>query len=376
MIHFLSFYHYTTTNLVSSGVTISVPPSTTDIDNLPFGSSASVFIAPQVCKRSTLVMRSHSHPVMTGNHSFKLDNATLYLFLSVNTSITISVIYMIVTVINLITYQLQGYDWTLGSMMCSVMTLVFYTNMYCSILTMMAIGIVRYLGIILPMRYRDKVGTGKKKIIAIISCMLMWGLVLSVLHPLMKTDLTFYIPELKITTCFDILKREMLPSKAAWATFLFSMVFFLFLLPFCVTTFCYVRVILKLAKDSKTAQKKRAIHLISVVLLVFTFCFAPNNILLFAHAVLKLFYGQSLYMAYKLSLCLSCLNSCLDPFIYYFACKEFRQKLRKLMNLSSQSSADSMKTKHKECSYSAHYNCDSLEREDSKVSYPQRRSTK
>ncbi|KAK5860929.1 hypothetical protein PBY51_022370 [Eleginops maclovinus] len=362
-------------------------------------------------------MRSHSHPVMTGNHSFKLDNATLYLFLSVNTSITISVIYMIVTVINLvgnglsmwllifrtypktpsiifminltltdmavgaalpfqITYQLQGYDWTLGSMMCSVMTLVFYTNMYCSILTMMAIGIVRYLGIILPMRYRDKVGTGKKKIIAIISCMLMWGLVLSVLHPLMKTDLTFYIPELKITTCFDILKREMLPSKAAWATFLFSMVFFLFLLPFCVTTFCYVRVILKLAKDSKTAQKKRAIHLISVVLLVFTFCFAPNNILLFAHAVLKLFYGQSLYMAYKLSLCLSCLNSCLDPFIYYFACKEFRQKLRKLMNLSSQSSADSMKTKHKECSYSAHYNCDSLEREDSKVSYPQRRSTK
>lgn len=353
-------------------------------------------------------MRSQSLPLMMGNHSdLKLDNATLALLNSVNTRITISVIYMIVTVINLvgnglsmwllifhtspktpsiifminltltdmavgaalpfqIAYQLQGYHWTLGPTMCSVLTLVFYTNMYCSILTMMAIGIVRYLGIILPMRYRDKVGTGKKKFIAIISCFLMWGLVLCVLHPLMTTDLTFYIPELKITTCFDMLKKEMLPSKAAWATFLFSMVFFLFFFPFCVTTFCYVRVILKLAKNSqKTTQKKRAIRLVIVVLLVFTFCFAPNNILLLTHSVLKLFYDRSLYMAYKLSLCLSCLNSCLDPFIYYFACKEFRQKLRKLMNLTSVTSMDSMKMKHKESFYSAHF--DSSEREHTKV---------
>ncbi|XP_014892567.1 P2Y purinoceptor 8 [Poecilia latipinna] len=328
---------------------------------------------------------------MTGNSSkVHLDNATLSLFRDVNTSTVISVIYMLVTIINWvgnglsmwlllfrtspktpsiifminltltdlalgsalpfqIDYQLQGYNWRLGSNMCSFMTLVFYGNMYCSILTMMAIGIDRYLGIVKPMRFRKN---KKRKSVAVICCLLMWGLVLGVLYPLMTTDLTYKVPELQITTCFDVLKQSMLPSVGAWAAFLFSMVFLLFLFPFCVTMFCYVSVIHKLSSDSKTVQKGRAIRLAVVVLLVFVFCFAPNNILLLAHSVLRLFYGKSLYMAYKLSLCFSCLNSCLDPFIYYFASKDFRQKLREIMNLQSLSSADSIRMENKETLYS------------------------
>lgn len=324
---------------------------------------------------------------MTGNSSSpKLDNATMSLFLYVNTTVAISVVYVIVTIVNLvgnglsmwllvfrtspktpsiifminltltdlalgaalpfqIHYQLRGYHWTLGPRMCSVLTLVFYTNMYCSILTMMAIGIDRYLGIARPMMFRQ---ARVKKSVAVCSCLLMWGLVLSVLSPLMTTDLTFDIPQLGITTCFDVLKRDMLPSLSAWAAFLFAMVFVLFLLPFCVTTFCYVGVIRKLSRDSKTAQKKRAIRLAFVVLLAFTVCFAPSSILLLAHTVLRLFYQRSLYVAYKLALCFSCLNSCLDPFIYYFASKDFRHKLRQIMRLHSLSSADSMRMEYKE----------------------------
>ncbi|XP_042350749.1 P2Y purinoceptor 8 [Plectropomus leopardus] len=343
---------------------------------------------------------------MTGNSStFRLDNTTRAIFLNGTTSIVISVIYMIVFLINLvgnglsmwllvfrtspkspsiifminltftdlalgvglpfqIAYQLQHYNWTLGPKMCSFLTLVFYTNMYCSILTVMAISIDRYLGIVRPMFFRNNRG---RKSIAVISCLLMWGLVLCVLHPLM-TDLTFDVPELGITTCFDMLKSNMLPSKLAWAGFAGGMVIVLFLFPFCVTTFCYVRVIQKLTRDSKTAQKNRAVRLAVIVLLVFTLFFAPNNILLLTHAVLKLFYGKSLYMAYKLSLCFSCVNSCLDPFIYYFASKDFRQKVRQIMNLQSHSSADSMKLEHKESLYSAHCTFEGPERENSKVS--------
>ncbi|XP_075938002.1 P2Y purinoceptor 8 [Anarhichas minor] len=350
---------------------------------------------------------------MTGNSSsFKLDNTTRALFLNVNTSVAISVIYMIVTAINLtgnglsmwllifrtspktpsiifminltltdlalgaalpfqIAYQLQGYHWKLGPKMCSIMTLVFYTNMYCSILTMMAIGIDRYLGIVRPMWFRQ---TRVRKSISVLSCLLMWGVVLSVLYPLMTTDLTFEIQELGITTCFDVLKKDMLPSLSAWAAFLFSMVFVLFLFPFCVTTFCYVSVIRKLARDSKTTQKKRAIRLAFIVLLVFTVCFAPNNILLLTHTVLRLFYEESIYMAYKLSLCFSCLNSCLDPFIYYFASKDFRHKLRQIINLKSLNSMDSMRMERRESFYSSHYAVESPE-ENTARCHPEQRET-
>lgn len=229
---------------------------------------------------------------------------------------------------------------------------------------MMAIGIDRYLGIVWPMQFR---GTRKRKCIAVFSCFVMWGLVLTVLHPLMTTDLTFDIPKLGITTCFDVLKKNMLPNQLAWATFLFSMVFVLFLFPFCITTFCYVSVIRKLASDCRTAKKQRAIRLAVVVLLVFTLCFAPNNILLLYHSVLRLFYKQSIYTAYKLSLSFSCLNSCLDPFIYYFASKDFRQKLRQILRLQSLVSADSMRMERKESMYSNQCTFEGQEREPGKL---------
>ncbi|XP_028292351.1 P2Y purinoceptor 8 [Gouania willdenowi] len=332
---------------------------------------------------STNVMGDHPYGNITAvNYSVvKLDDATLSLLQNKSLSVAISVIYVLITAINLagnglsmwlllfrtspktpsiifmvnltftdlsvgvalpfqISYQLQGYHWNQGPNMCRFLTLVFYTNMYCSILTMMAISIERYLGIVRPMLFRQ---IRERRSITVICCFLMWALVLSVLYPLMTTDLTFDVPELGITTCFDILKKDMLPSLTAWAAFLITTVLVLFLLPFCVTTFCYVGVIRKLTRDSKTAQKKRAISLALIVLLVFTLCFAPNNILLLTHSVLRLFYGKSLYMAYKLSLCLSCLNSCLDPFIYYFASRDFRHKLKEIINLHSLSSGDSVK---------------------------------
>ncbi|XP_056145875.1 P2Y purinoceptor 8 [Lampris incognitus] len=326
------------------------------------------------------------------SNSTKLDNATLSFFLNTNANLGVSAIYIIFTAINLtgnglsmwllvfrtspktpsiifminltltdlalgavlpfqINYLLQGYNWTLGPGMCRFLTLVFFSNMYCSILTMTAIGVDRYLGIIWPMQFRE---TRERKMVAAVCCFFMWAVVLVVLSPLMTTDLTFIIPELGITTCFDVLKRNMLPSMTAWAAFLFTLIFILFLLPFCITMFCYVSVIRKLARASKTGQKNRAIRLAITVLLVFTICFAPNNFLLLAHTVRRLFYGDSLYLAYKLSLSFSCVNSCLDPFIYYFASREFRQKLRQILRLRSISSMDNGRAEYKESLYSGH----------------------
>ncbi|XP_034042940.1 P2Y purinoceptor 8 [Thalassophryne amazonica] len=362
-----------------------------------------------VCQKDKQVLRGHSLPIMPWvTNSTILDNATLNLFQNVSTSVTISVIYIVIMTINLVgnglslfllvfytspktpsiifminlnltdlavgfalpfqvVYQLQRYNWTLGDKMCRFMTLMFFTNMYCSILTMTAIGVDRYLGIVKPMVFRR---IRQRKVVAVFSCILMWVLVLSILYPLMTTDLTFIIPELGITTCFDVLKKDMLPSTLAWVAFLFTLVFILFLFPFCITTFCYVSVICKLSRDSKTEQKEKAKRLAVIVLLVFTICFAPNNILLLVHSVLRLFYNETIYMAYKLSLCFSCLNSCVDPFIYYFASKEFRQKLRQIMKLQTSSSSDS-KLEHRESQRSTNCGYGDHEGEYSKMSLTQ-----
>ncbi|XP_072541293.1 P2Y purinoceptor 8 [Salminus brasiliensis] len=312
----------------------------------------------------------------------KLDNATLSILQTKWSSNLVSAIYMVVTVVNLcgnglslwllllrtspktpsiifminltitdlalglvlpfqFIYQMQGYNWTLGPSMCNILTVVFFANMYCSILTMTAISVDRYMGIVQVMRFRE---WRHKTKYAICSCMVMWAIVLAILSPLETTDLTFHVRDLNITTCFDVLKKDMLPTTAHWAAFLFALFVVLFLCPFIITVYCYIRIICALVNSSKSNQKARAVRLAFIVLFVFVVCFAPNNILLLAHSITRLFFKKSLYMYYKLSLSLSCINSCVDPFIYYFASKEFRRKMRQMLGLRSLSTLENEMT--------------------------------
>uniref|UniRef100_A0A3B3RMG9 P2Y receptor family member 8 n=2 Tax=Paramormyrops kingsleyae TaxID=1676925 RepID=A0A3B3RMG9_9TELE len=325
----------------------------------------------------------------------QLDNATLDLFKDKTASNAVSILYIIVTLINFpgnglslwllafrtspktpsiifminltitdlavgcalpfqIIYQSNGYNWNFGSGLCSGMTVLFYANMYCSILTMTAISIDRYLGIVRPMQFREM---KRRREYAISGCVIMWAVVLFALYPLESTDLTFEVIDLNITTCFDVLKRNMLPTMTDWAVFLFTLFVILFLIPFIITVFCYVSIIKSLVnKRCVSNQKRRSLHLAVLVLLVFIVCFAPNNIILLAHIIRRLFYNGSFYMQYKLSLSLSCINSCLDPFIYYLASREFRRKLRGLLGMKVNSSGDTqscMSDQHRESIFSA-----------------------
>ncbi|NXC35115.1 P2RY8 protein, partial [Campylorhamphus procurvoides] len=228
-----------------------------------------------------------------------------------------------------ISYHFQSNHWSFGKTLCSLVTVMFYSNMYSSILTMTFISIERYMGVVYPMNLIK----WRRKRYAFAACLAMWIFLLLAFYPLESTDLTYEVKELGIITCFDVLKWDMLPNFAAWVAFLLTLFVVLFLIPFVVTVGCYIGIIRKLIQTSNrygSRQKTRSIYLATIVLLVFITCFAPNNFILLAHMIIRLFYGSSLYPAYKLTLCLSCFNNCIDPFIYYFASKEFYQKFMQL----------------------------------------------
>ncbi|XP_040279656.1 P2Y purinoceptor 8 [Bufo bufo] len=233
-------------------------------------------------------------------------------------------------------YHAKGNNWIFGKELCNVVTIMFYVNMYGTILTIMLISLERYLGIIHPM----KSSTWRRKRYAIGAILLIYLLLFIVLIPMESTDLTYEVKHLNITTCFDVLKWNMLPNIISWAIFIISLFFLLFLIPSIITVVCYVRIIRKLIQTSNrngTGHERRSINLAIFVLIVFVTCFAPNNVILLVHTIVRLFYQNSYYYAYKLTLTLSCLSSCVDPFLYYFACKEFRKKALELLNCRSRS---------------------------------------
>ncbi|XP_039600702.1 P2Y purinoceptor 8-like [Polypterus senegalus] len=224
-----------------------------------------------------------------------------------------------------IVYHLSGNNWPFGDYACRISTIAFYGNMHCSILTTCAISLDRYWGIVKPLytRHRRTVRS------AIIACIFMWALVLLVNSLTMTNRLTVNVEQLGIVTCFDIIPKTMFSSPIYGYLYFLAHLLFFFIIPLIIFVICY-SVIVKTLKNSPNTDipdsKRQTVNLIAIILLCFSVCYVPHIILQIIHMVL-MSQKKSIYVYYKLSLGLNSLICCFDPFIYYFASKDFRHKL-------------------------------------------------
>nr|XP_044990035.1 proteinase-activated receptor 2 isoform X2 [Jaculus jaculus] len=257
-----------------------------------------------------------------------------------------------------IAYHLHGNDWTYGNTLCKVLISFFYGNMYCSILFMTCLSVQRYWVIVNPM-----VHPRKQTHIAVGVSLGIWLLITLVTVPLYVMKQTIYIPALNITTCHDVLPEHVLVGDMF--NYFLSLAIGVFLFPALLTASAYVLMIRTLRSSAmdKHSEKKRqrAIRLIVTVLAMYLICFTPSNLLLVVHYFLIRSRGQShVYALYIVALCLSTLNSCLDPFVYYFVSQDFRDQAKNALLCRSvrtvqrmQISLSSKKFSRKSSSYSS-----------------------
>ncbi|XP_004466604.1 proteinase-activated receptor 3 [Dasypus novemcinctus] len=214
-----------------------------------------------------------------------------------------------------IAYHLSGNNWVFGEVMCRVTTVSFYGNMYCSILLLACISISRYLAIVHPFTYRRL----PKRTYALLMCGLVWATVFLYMLPLFILKQEYYLIQEDITTCHDV-HNTCEPSSPFQLYYFISLAFFGFLIPFVVIIHCYTAIIRKLNTfDRRWFWYVKASLLI---LVIFTICFAPSNIVLIIHHA-NYYYNNTdgLYFIYLIALCLGSLNSCLDPFLYFLMSK-------------------------------------------------------
>uniref|UniRef100_A0A8C6WAA3 F2R like trypsin receptor 1 n=1 Tax=Nannospalax galili TaxID=1026970 RepID=A0A8C6WAA3_NANGA len=257
-----------------------------------------------------------------------------------------------------IAYHLHGNNWTYGDALCKVLIGFFYGNMYCSILFMTCLSVQRYWVIVNPMGHPKK-----KANIAFGVSLGIWLLILLVTIPLYVMKQTIYIPALNITTCHDVLPEEVLVGDMF--NYFLSLAIGVFLFPAFLTASAYVLMIKTLrssAMDEHSEKKRqRAIRLIVTVLAMYLICFTPSNLLLVVHYFLIKSRGQShVYALYLIALCLSTINSCIDPFVYYFVSQDFRDHVKNALLCRSvrtvnrmQISLSSKKFSRKSSSYSS-----------------------
>lgn len=224
-----------------------------------------------------------------------------------------------------IMYHFRGNNWELGEPFCRVIMAVFYGNMYGSVVCLALIALDRYIALVHPFGAK----TLRSRRTSLYMTAAVWTAVLAAMLPLLVSEQTYFLDELRITTCHDALPEE--EQENFFLPYFATLFTFCFLVPFAVVLFCHGAVLRTLLAEGK--RYGHAVRVTVLVLVVFVVCLLPSNILLlltYADSSME-GDGEDLYVPYMVSLAVSTFNSCIDPFIFYFVSVEFRQKARDVL---------------------------------------------
>ncbi|KAJ6633577.1 hypothetical protein lerEdw1_014473 [Lerista edwardsae] len=210
--------------------------------------------------------------------------------------------------------------------LCKVIGMVFYITMYVSIFLLSLISLDRYLKIIRPLE-QFRIHTVSRSTAA---ARVVWLLCIAVL-------LSLFLDHSKEGPCSQMcfhFKRK--GTMSATLNMIAVGVFFVLLLFFF---YSYGKISRKLyAVSIKSTQQQsrkssgRAVLKTFVVLAVFTLCFMPYHVVRVPYILAQVGlvpdkWIQALHLANELVLCISALNCCLDPVIFFFLSSSFKQAL-------------------------------------------------
>ncbi|KAG9328223.1 hypothetical protein JZ751_011828 [Albula glossodonta] len=248
-----------------------------------------------------------------------------------------------------IAYHLNGNDWIYGEGLCKVLVGFFYGNMYCSILFITCISVQRYWVIVHPLSQQRK-----NNQIAIAVSISVWVGIWLLTTPLYLYDQTVKVRDLNILTCHDVTRQSQ--AKVASGYFI-TMGILGFVIPSMVCIVAYILMLQSLRNsvidENISKKRKKTVVLIITVLVLFLVCFTPSNIMLLIHYCLLLSgVINNGYGFYITTLCLASLNSCLDPFVYYFISEEFRDNVKNTLMCRSARTVERMRVSFSALKYS------------------------
>ncbi|KAJ8407339.1 hypothetical protein AAFF_G00279130 [Aldrovandia affinis] len=247
-----------------------------------------------------------------------------------------------------IVYYIREFDWPFGDFLCRLTTVIFYTNTYTGIAFMTCISLDRYLAMVHPHRL---LRLRKVEVVRAI-CGLVWLLVSLQTAPLLFRSMLGHSGSQR--TCMEYFRLEGSPSLPYLLLLACSVSF---CAPLAIILGCYTQINLKLSRvarknpvASRSGRHHKANSIILLVLLTFVVCFSPYHVNIMQFMVRKILREPSCeeLKAFKMSLQVTVsmmnLNCCLDPVIYFFAIKTYKQRVMSLFRGRLSLSVPSSKT--------------------------------
>ncbi|MCI4378249.1 hypothetical protein PGIGA_G00213750 [Pangasianodon gigas] len=266
---------------------------------------------------------------ITSQKKKKFNSTTLYLI-----NLAISDTLFTLALPGRITYYIRGFDWPFGDLLCRLTAVIFYSNTYTGIAFMTCISADRYLAMVHPHRCLK---LRSLKVVRGI-CILVWAIVFLETSPMLFRSM---INEWEgQQTCMEYSNLDESP-KTPYVLLLACVIGFC--VPLGLILGCYSQINSKLSKmakenpmTGKSGKSTRAKNIILLILLSFLLCFCPYHINIMQFMVRRLLKEPSCEekKAFKMSLQITVsmmnFNCCLDPVIYFFAIKTYKQRVMSL----------------------------------------------
>ncbi|PNI56102.1 GPR183 isoform 1 [Pan troglodytes] len=262
----------------------------------------------------------------------KINSTTLY-----STNLVISDILFTTALPTRIAYYAMGFDWRIGDALCRITALVFYINTYAGVNFMTCLSIDRFIAVVHPLRYNKIKRIEHAKGV----CIFVWILVFAQTLPLLINPMSKQ--EAERITCMEYPNFEETKSLP-WI--LLGACFIGYVLPLIIILICYSQICCKLfrtAKQNPLTEKsgvnKKALNTIILIIVVFVLCFTPYHVAIIQHMIKKLRFSNflecsqrhSFQISLHFTVCLMNFNCCMDPFIYFFACKGYKRKVMRML---------------------------------------------
>ncbi|XP_053271837.1 cysteinyl leukotriene receptor 1 [Pleuronectes platessa] len=239
-------------------------------------------------------------------------------------------------------YYLMNGVWRFPDWLCQLCGYSFYVNIYTSIFFLTLLSLLRWLAVTQPLRHSSQVTPTRTMLV----CLGIWVFVGVSVSP-------FLIKGTKersgSSRCFEPY------DESNWRRLLqlnYVSLAVGFLFPLLTIIICYSSLIRHLMAGSSLSSiqsgnnhhhtRQRSVHLVSMVIVTFLFCFLPYHVMrsVHLHAVLEKWPCEVtvvLRRAAVVTLCLAALSSVVNPLLYYYSAKKFRNDLRDVLRSSRRS---------------------------------------
>ncbi|NXC55726.1 BKRB1 protein, partial [Aleadryas rufinucha] len=226
------------------------------------------------------------------------------------------------------------FNWPFGSFLCRSISASITLNMYTSIYLLVAVSMDRYLTFVHTLNHREIWSKTMTRGI----CLLIWFFCILLSIPAFMFRTVKDFPQWNISACTLEFPT---PSWETAESLVRNIVGFL--LPSTAITFLNfstIRSLRKTARERRALRAKgckrhkgtKATRLIFTVVLMFLFCWTPHHFFVFldtlyhTKVIRGCFWEELINFGEQFAFTLATTNSCINPVIYVFVGKYFRQK--------------------------------------------------